>query len=141
MSLPSGASVAFGLPAQSGSLVEPVALRSEGSGGGSTRWTARRRLLGSVSHENAGAQGSSLAPGVLEVSRLPRALRPGEPVSAKASAGTASVDAALIQPLAGGCGRASSPVASPSPSDDVSGAPSDGATGVLPLSASARRCR
>jgi hypothetical protein len=100
VSLPAGASVAFGPPALFDSLVEPIALRSEGSGGGSTRWTAGSRLLGSLSHENAGAQGASPASGVLEVSRLPHPLRQGERVSATASRGTASVDAALIQPLA-----------------------------------------
>jgi hypothetical protein len=100
VSLPAGTSVAFGLPAPFDSLVEPIALRSEGSGGGSTRWTAANRLLGSLSHENAGAQGASPASGVLEVSRLPLPLRQGESVSATASRGTASVDAALIQPLA-----------------------------------------
>jgi hypothetical protein len=102
VSLTAGATVAFGSPAQSDSLVEPVAFRSEGSGGGSTRWTAGSRLLGSVSHANAGAKGSSPASGVLEVSRLPRPLRLGESASAtqQGSASTALVDAALIQPLA-----------------------------------------
>jgi hypothetical protein len=99
VSLPSGASVAFGPLAHADSLVQPVAWRSEGSGGGGTRWTAGNRLLGALSHENAGAQGASEAPGLLEVSRLPGPLRPGESLSATATRGAASVDAALIQPL------------------------------------------
>jgi hypothetical protein len=99
VSLPAGASVAFGPLAQSDSLVEPVALRSEGSGGGRTAWTAGRDPLGSLSHENAGAQGASPAPGLLEVSRLPGTLRAGKPLSATATRGTALVDAALVQPL------------------------------------------
>jgi hypothetical protein len=99
VSLPAGASVAFGPLAQSDSLVQPVAWRSEGAGGGRTAWTAGTHSLGSVSHENAGAQGASAAPGLLEVSRLPGVARPGESLSSTATSGTASVDAALIQPL------------------------------------------
>jgi len=98
VSLPSGASVDFGPLAHSDSLVQPVAWRSERSGGGSTRWTAGNRLLGALSHENAGAQGDTEAPGLLEVSRLPGPLRPRESLTATATRGTASVDAALIQP-------------------------------------------
>jgi hypothetical protein len=99
VSLPAGASVAFGALAQSDSLIQPVALRTEGSGGGRTAWTAGSRVLGSLSHENAGAQGASAMPGLLEVSLLPGVARPGEPLSAVATRGTASIDAALIQPL------------------------------------------
>ena len=97
--LPAGASVGFGPLAHSASLVMPVALRTEGAGGGRTAWTAGRRPLGALSHENAGAQGASAAPGLSEISTLPRVLRPGRPLSATATRGTASVDAALIQPL------------------------------------------
>ena len=57
---------------RSDSLVEPVAWRTEGSGGGRTAWTAGARSLGTLSHENAGAQGASEVPGFLEVSTLPR---------------------------------------------------------------------
>ncbi len=95
VSLPAGARVAFG--SASDSLVEPVAWRTEGSGGGRTAWTAGARSLGTLSHENAGAQGASEVPGFLEVSTLPRVLRSGS-FSASATRGTVSLDAALIQP-------------------------------------------
>ena len=95
VSLPAGARVAFGPAAQADSLVQPVAWRTEGAGGGRTAWSA----LGALSHENAGAQGASEVPGFLEVSTLPGVLRAGEPLSAVATRGTASLDAALIQPL------------------------------------------
>ena len=95
MSLPAGARVAFG--PQFDSLVQPVAWRTEGSGGGRTAWTAGARSLGTLSHENAGAQGASEAPGMLEVSTLP-GMAAG-PLSATATRGTVSLDAALIQPL------------------------------------------
>ena len=97
VSLPAGARVAFG--SASDSLVQPVAWRTEGSGGGRTAWTAGARSLGTLSHENAGAQGASEVPGFLEVSTLPGLPRAGAPLSAVAARGTASLDAALIQPL------------------------------------------
>jgi hypothetical protein len=99
VSMPAGASVAFGPLAESDSLVQPVAWRSEAGGGGRTAWAAGRDPLGSLSHENAGAQGASSVPGLLEVSRLPGALRARNPLTATATRGTALVDAALIQPL------------------------------------------
>ena len=93
VSLPAGARVAFG--SASDSLIEPVAWRTEGSGGGRTAWSPG---LGTLSHENAGAQGASEVPGFLEVSTLPGVLRSGA-FSAVATRGTVSLDAALIQPL------------------------------------------
>ena len=75
VSLPAGARVAFG--SASDSLIQPVAWRTEGSGGGRTAWTAGARSLGTLSHENAGAQGASEVPGFLEVSTLPGVLRAG----------------------------------------------------------------
>ena len=94
VSLPAGARVAFG--SASDSLIQPVAWRTEGSGGGRTAWSRRRSARSS--HENAGAQGASEVPGFLEVSTLPGVLRSG-PFSAAATRGTVSLDAALIQPL------------------------------------------
>ena len=96
VSLPAGARVAFG--SASDSLIQPVAWRTEGSGGGRTAWTAGARSLGTLGHENAGAQGASEVPGFLEVSTLPGVLRSGS-FSAGAVRGTVSLDAALIQPL------------------------------------------
>jgi hypothetical protein len=73
VSLPAGARVAFGHAAQSDSLVQPVAWRTEGAGGGRTAWSA----LGALSHENAGAQGASEVPGFDVRSRSSWVVLPG----------------------------------------------------------------
>ena len=93
--LPPGGEVAFGAVATEPSLIEAVALRSEGAGGGATRWGT----LGTLEHSNAGPQGASPAPGVLEVQRLCE-LAPGEPLTAgQAGDGTTALDAVQVQPL------------------------------------------
>ena len=93
--LPPGGEVAFGAVATEPSLIEAVALRSEGAGGGATRWGT----LGTLDHSNAGAQGASPAPGVLEVQRLGE-LATGEPLTARqAGGGTTALDAVQVQPL------------------------------------------
>jgi hypothetical protein len=94
--LPPGGSVAFGVVAAEPGIVEPVALRSAGAGGGATRWNP----LGALSHVDAGAQGGSAIPGVLEAQTLGAPLAAGAPLTAtQASSGTTALDAVLFQPL------------------------------------------
>jgi hypothetical protein len=77
-------------------VVEPVALRTAGAGGGVTRWTS----LGDLSHADAGAQGASAIPGLLEAQSLRRPLAAGAPLAAtQASPGTTALDAVVFQPL------------------------------------------
>ena len=93
--LPPGSQAAFGAVATESSLVEAVALRTEGAAGGTTHWGA----LGTLDHFGAGPQGASPAPGVLEVRRLD-VLQPGEPLTARQGAsGTTALDAVQVQPL------------------------------------------
>jgi hypothetical protein len=90
--MPAGASVAFAAPGEPG-LVEPVALRTADRTGGFTKWGP----LGTLSHVNAGDQGVSAMPGLLEVQTLPR---PSNGAAfAATSTGTTALDAVLFQPL------------------------------------------
>ncbi len=73
-------------------LVQPVALRTADSSGGSSHWGP----LGTLSHAGAGPQGASAIPGWIEPQTLPRPAR-GR-VTATLSPGT-KLDAILIQPL------------------------------------------
>lgn len=96
VTVPPGASVAFGAVAGEPGVVEPVALRTAGAGGGVTRWSA----LGDLSHSDAGAQGASAIPGLLEAQSLRRPLAAGAPLTAtQASHSTTALDAVLFQPL------------------------------------------
>lgn len=99
--LPPGARLEFGPVADEPGLVQPVALRTEGAGGGRTHWYGGGRSLGELSHDHAGAQGASPAPGVLEFGRLTRRLRASEPLAVtQATAGeSTALDAAVFQPL------------------------------------------
>ncbi|WP_156027908.1 hypothetical protein [Candidatus Solirubrobacter pratensis] len=91
VTLPPGGSVAFGTDAPG--LIQPVALRTADGSGGATRWGP----LGTLQHANAGAQGASAIPGVLEAQTLPK---PGaSPVATQAARGTTALDAVLFQPL------------------------------------------
>lgn len=87
--LPAGASVDFG-PVDG--FVEAVALRTEGAGGGATRWGATV-----LDHSNAGPQGTSGAPGRIEV--LPVGERHGDLVARQAGDGVTALDAIQVQPL------------------------------------------
>jgi hypothetical protein len=93
VTLPPGASVAFAAQGEPG-LVQPVALRSADRSGGATRWGP----LGTLSHSDAGAQGASAIPGVLEVQTLERPAT-GAFTAMQASKGTTALDAVLYQPL------------------------------------------
>ena len=73
-------------------LVQPVALRTADSSGGSSHWGP----LGTLSHAGAGPQGASAIPGWIEPQTLPRPAR-GR-VTATLSPGT-KLDAILVQPL------------------------------------------
>jgi hypothetical protein len=96
VTLPPGGSVAFGAVAGEPGVVEPVALRTAGAGGGATRWAP----LGDLSHANAGAQGASAIPGLLEAQSLRKPLPAGAALTAtQASSGTTALDAVLFQPL------------------------------------------
>ena len=96
VAVPPGASVAFGTVAGEPGVVEPVALRTAGAGGGVTRWSA----LGDLSHSDAGAQGASAIPGLLEAQSLRRPLAAGAALTAtQASHGTTALDAVLFLPL------------------------------------------
>jgi len=92
VSLPAGASAGFPAQGEPG-LVEPVALRTADRTGGFTKWGP----LGTLSHIDAGPQGASAIPGVLEVQTLPRVSN-GTAFSATSS-GTTALDAVLYQPL------------------------------------------
>jgi hypothetical protein len=107
VTLPPGGSVTFAAQGEPG-LVEPVALRSADRSGGATRWGP----LGTLSHADAGAQGASAIPGVLEAQTLPRPATTAF-TATQASKGTTALDAVLYQPLleslslsAGGHGQA-----------------------------------
>jgi hypothetical protein len=93
VTLPPGASVSFAAQGEPG-LVEPVALRSADRSGGATRWGS----LGTLSHSDAGAQGVSAIPGVLEVQTLARPAT-GAFTATQAAKGTTALDAVLYQPL------------------------------------------
>jgi hypothetical protein len=93
VTLPPGASVAFEAQAEPG-LVQPVALRGADHSGGATRWGP----LGTLSHTDAGPQGASAIPGVLEVQTLDRPAA-GAFTATQASKGTTALDAVLYQPL------------------------------------------
>jgi hypothetical protein len=86
VTIPRGGSVAF----QGSGLIEPIALRTADGSGGATRWGP----LGTLSHSNAGAQGITAIPGVLEAQTLPK---PGTDPTAT-STGTTALDAILVQP-------------------------------------------
>jgi len=92
VSMPAGATVGFPAQGEPG-LVEPVALRTADRAGGFTKWGP----LGTLSHVDAGQQGASAIPGVLEVQTLPRASN-GAAFRATSS-GTTALDAVLYQPL------------------------------------------
>jgi hypothetical protein len=93
VTLPPGGSVAFTAQGEPG-LVQPVALRSADRSGGSTRWGP----LGVLSHVDAGPQGVSAIPGVLEVQTLGRPAT-GAFTATQGSSGTTALDAVLYQPL------------------------------------------
>ena len=95
VSLPAGARVAFG--SASDSLVQPVAWRTEGSGGGRTAWTAGALARHAEPRERgrAGRLGGARLPRGVDA---PGVLR-GRPVLSAATRGTVSLDAALVQPL------------------------------------------
>jgi hypothetical protein len=96
VTVPPGGSVAFGTLADEAGVVQPVAFRTAGAGGGVTRWAP----LGDLSHADAGAQGASAIPGLLEAQSLRRPLAAGAPLTAtQASSGTTALDAVLFQPL------------------------------------------
>jgi hypothetical protein len=90
--MPAGARVAFPAQGEPG-LVEPVALRTADRTGGFTKWSP----LGTLSHVDAGAQGASAIPGVLEVQTLDRPSNGG--AFTATSSGTTALDAVLFQPL------------------------------------------
>jgi hypothetical protein len=90
--MPAGARVAFAGQGEPG-LVEPVAFRTADRAGGFSGWGP----LGTLSHVDAGPQGVSAIPGLLEIQTLSRA-SDGSAFSAT-STGTASLDAVLYQPL------------------------------------------
>jgi hypothetical protein len=90
--MPAGARVSFPAQGEPG-LVEPVAFRTADRAGGFTGWGP----LGTLSHVDAGAQGASAIPGLLEIQTLRRPSA-GEAFSARAT-GTTSLDAVLFQPL------------------------------------------
>jgi hypothetical protein len=95
VTVPPGGKVAFGAVAGEPGIVEPVALRTAGAGGGATRWAP----LGDLSHVDAGPQGASAIPGLLEAQRLRNPLAAGAPLTAtQASRGTTALDAVLFQP-------------------------------------------
>ena len=99
LSLPSGASVRFTVPAASQPrLVQPIVDRQPGSAA-ATRWSSGGRPLGTVKHRG-GAQGNSPAPGALLPITLSEELPAGSTsLSATATGGTAVVDAVLLEPL------------------------------------------
>jgi hypothetical protein len=92
VSLGAGAGVAFAPQGEPG-LVEPVALRTADRTGGFTKWGP----LGTLSHVDAGPQGASAIPGVLEIQTLPR--RSNGTAFSATSTGTTALDAVLYQPL------------------------------------------
>ena len=73
-------------------LIQPVALRTADGSGGFSRWGA----LGALSHRDAGPQGASAIPGLIEVQTLQRPAR-GR-VTATLGPNT-QLDAILVQPL------------------------------------------
>ncbi|WP_053227874.1 hypothetical protein [Solirubrobacter soli] len=90
--MPAGASVAFAAQGEPG-LVEPVAFRTADRTGGFTKWGP----LGTLSHVDAGAQGVSAIPGLLEIQTLSR---PSDGSAfAATSTGTTALDGVLFQPL------------------------------------------
>lgn len=87
-------------PADQDRLVMPVVFRDEGPSPARTRWYAGDRMLGVVRHGDAGAQGVSPMPGVLEMVTLPGLLPAGaDEVRVAAEGGSrARVDAMVVQP-------------------------------------------
>jgi hypothetical protein len=90
VTLPPGAEAAFHTPGPG--LIEPVAFRTADATGGATSWGP----LGTLRHTNAGAQGASAIPGVLEAQTLPRT--GANPVATQTARGTTQLDAIIFQP-------------------------------------------
>ena len=89
VSLPPGGAVDFGTV---DGIVEAVALRTEGPGGGATAWSTGAR----IDHSNAGPSGSSPAPGRIEILRA--GVAHGDLRATQAGDGTTALDAIQVQP-------------------------------------------